>query len=155
MPLYEFRCSVCTRSKETWCTSAQQPPLCCDRPMRRVFTAPAIHRSPTDAYFSPALGKPVSSRRQFLDELKRLEDRRGQELEIVEDADQWAKWSRIPEARTDRHGKIEGAPVTRSAPLSDEGEADSIDSARDSQVDRLSRLGSRDLAKRYIEERRR
>lgn len=81
-PQYDYRCEDCgsivTRDFREATFIAQCASMQCDdatRMFKRTYTsAPAYRQGDIDAHFNQALGKPISSMRQFRSELSRASD---------------------------------------------------------------------------------
>ena len=58
MPLYEYRCNECKKSLEKVSYGEQSAPMCCNKPMARVFSPPALIR---------IKGKGYPSRQKWMD----------------------------------------------------------------------------------------
>lgn len=149
MPAYLFRCTGCNRVIEQ---SRRDPPRCCDRPARRIFTPPHVITRSFEPHLSPTLGKPVVSRKDFTEQLKRLEDKRQQELEVVEDVSEWARYARIPGIEVTKDGKLECPPDEPKRFDAEEPVADPAPSSDEAQVQELMKLGSDRLARMFIRE---
>lgn len=83
MALYDYKCSFCgQQAVET----TRTPPKCegCKTTMGRVFSV-NFARASFDTHFNHSLGKPISSMREYDDELKRKGEREGKVFTRVED----------------------------------------------------------------------
>lgn len=115
MRLFEFSCGDHTFDEFA---ESPEPRPCpyCSRIAKRRWTPPYIHMDYHDTRMSMSLGVPVSSKRQFREEVKRLSEKDQKEYEVVGDASEWANHGRLP---TDRytvaggkiHNVVEDPPV--------------------------------------------
>jgi hypothetical protein len=72
MPYYEFHCDACQSEETHYRKIVERDVLVlhCDKPMRRIISAPAL-RPEIQPYISPASGKLISSREQRKEDLAR------------------------------------------------------------------------------------
>jgi hypothetical protein len=124
MRLFVFRCTR-GHQGDYWLNDPSDSPPCsqCSSPTRRVFTPPRLRFSNTEARFSPSLGKPVSSDRDFREKLKRFSDKAQTEYEIVDDPYAWAEFSRLEPELIDVKGsslEYHGGQKTLDVEITDE-----------------------------------
>lgn len=73
MPMYDVLCSLCEKRDVVVRTVEQRDmnlPVCCDSPMHRIISAPAVQAG-FEPYESPKSGKWIASRTQQREDLKR------------------------------------------------------------------------------------
>ncbi len=75
--IYSYKCRPCRVTANLDRPMGEHPPVhtcpCCGREMGRDYSGVSVHR-PMPEHFNATVGKPISSQRQFDDELKRKSD---------------------------------------------------------------------------------
>lgn len=81
MPLYEFKCKGCGATAVSQRREVSDHFCSCGGEYKRIFSF-SIAR-PMQEHFNAAVGKPISSHRQFRDELARKSDQESERLNMT------------------------------------------------------------------------
>lgn len=153
--LFEFGCEIGHRFDEWAVDPHPRPCKICGALAKRRFCVPMVIFHDSDPHFSVSLGKPISSRRDFTEGLKALEERRQQELTVVDDPQAWAEYSRI-DGISSRGSQLileEEPAMKRSYIESSQPKNDELyPTPKELETDRRP---ARELAKEYLRERKR